>query len=1032
MAFRGLFIGIDHYASPEISWLSCASRDATALSTLFTDTLGGESVRLTDQDATRSAIEDQFHLLADTTADDVVVIGFSGHGSDTHELITHDADIHNLADSCIPLDVLMTWFSQIPARRLLCILDCCFSGGMGAKVLHAPLKPRHLVSTGSLLDKLSGEGRLIFTASTATEPAWENQRLGHGLLTYYLLQALQGAEEVRQAGQVSTYPLLNYVTQRVVDASRHLGKAQHPTMRGQIDGELLWPIFVPGEQYRTEFPERVRSHVDANIHSLATYGFPQTLLDTWASSIPGLNPLQQDAINQFNVLDGDHLVVSAPTSSGKTMIGELAVLKGTLQRQRSFFLLPLRALVNDKHKEFSRRYATFGLRTIRATGEITDDIPALMRGQYDICLMTYEKFSSLVLGQPNLLDQVRTIVIDEVQMITDQSRGTNLEFLLTLLQVRRQHGVEPQLIALSAVIGDTNGLERWLDARLLRRTQRPVPLNEGIIRQDGSFQYLDPAGKEQLIPNYIQRRWVKDSSQDWIIPLIARLVKEGKQVIVFRETRGETRGCARYLARELGLPPADTVRGLLPAGDPSLASGDLQSCLAGGVAFHNSDLDRDERLVIEDQFRAPNTPLRVLVATTTLAMGVNTPTEAVVIAGLQHPVGVPYSVAEYKNMAGRAGRLGFATEGNSYLLALTQNDEHYAWNHYVLGVPEDLHSRFLEPATDPRSLIARVLAASPPVASTGMTAPDIVEFLEGSFGAFQQAQLQATWQWDQSQLLSALQELEAHDLVEHGDHGTYHLTLLGRLAGEGGVEVTSLLRIIEVIGNLQPAELSDATLVTVAQLTQELDDVFFPLNRKSTRQEPVYWPRELQNQLVPSTVLMGLRQAISDLHQPTLRAKKAVACLLWMSDMPLSVIEQSLTQFGGSPNGAAGAIRSVSRRTADLLPTVLRVAEIIHPDVDLAEHRTRLLARLELGIPAAATDLGMHVGNQLTRSDYQRLLRAELIDIDVIERSDDQQLLDLLSGNADKLAAIRRAVEAYRDRETHEALPAPLLSAPDV
>ena len=60
-------------------------------------------------------------------------------------------------------------------------------------------------------------------------------------------------------------------------------------------------------------------------------------------------------------------------------------------------------------------------------------------------------------------------------------RGDNLEFIMTLLRMRAREGLEPQVIALSAVIGDTNGLERWLGGRLLRRNERPVPLDEGIV-----------------------------------------------------------------------------------------------------------------------------------------------------------------------------------------------------------------------------------------------------------------------------------------------------------------------------------------------------------------------------------------------------------------------------------------------------------------------------------------------------------------------------------------------------------------------
>ena len=548
MEFHGLFVGIDRYASPKINWLNCARRDATGLHALFSDTLGGKPTLLTDDDATRANIDSQIQSLAKCSDDDFVVIAFSGHGTPTHELVTFDADCADIEGTCIHLDALTEWFSRIPAKRLMCVLDCCFSGGMGAKVLQVETTSRNLDSADSLLDQLSGDGRLILTASTATQPAWENSVLQHGLLTYHLLEALQGAEEVREHGKVGMYPLLQHVTQRVTDAASQLGKTQNPTMRGTIDGELRLPIFVPGERYEAAFPEHAEARASSDLKSLEQLGFPEPLLQQWSKKIPSLNDLQLAAMNDFGLLNGEHLVISAPTSSGKTMIGELAAVKDALERRRSIFLLPLKALVNDKHKEFVKTYELFGIKVIRATGEIADDIPTLMRGQYDICLMTYEKFASTVIGNPHVLEQVGTVVVDEVQMIADDSRGANLEFILTLLRLRRRQGVEPQLIALSAVIGDTNGLERWLGARLLRRNERPVPLDEGVLRADGSFRYLDPAGKEQTTGPLIQRQFGKGTSQDWVIPLVRRLVNEQKQVIVFREVKGETRGCALYLA----------------------------------------------------------------------------------------------------------------------------------------------------------------------------------------------------------------------------------------------------------------------------------------------------------------------------------------------------------------------------------------------------------------------------------------------------------------------------------------------------
>jgi helicase len=86
--------------------LSCANRDATALHALFSDTLGGEIKLLTDGQATVAAIRESFEQLFTTDPDDVVVFRFSGHGTETHELVAHDTDLYDLASTTIPLTTL--------------------------------------------------------------------------------------------------------------------------------------------------------------------------------------------------------------------------------------------------------------------------------------------------------------------------------------------------------------------------------------------------------------------------------------------------------------------------------------------------------------------------------------------------------------------------------------------------------------------------------------------------------------------------------------------------------------------------------------------------------------------------------------------------------------------------------------------------------------------------------------------------------------------------------------------------------------
>jgi helicase len=1030
MAFRGLFIGIDRYASSDIDELNCARRDAVALEALFSDTLGGTTVLLTDGDATRGRIEAEFATLAAYAADDTVVIAFSGHGSETHELVTHDAELVDLARTAIPLDLVQDWFARIPATRLVFFLDCCFSGGLGAKVLRVEAKPRDIRSTDARLAQLAGEGRIIFTASRANEPAFEHRRFGHGFLTHFLLEGLRGAEEVVSSGKISLYKLLDHVTQRVTAAAQQIGRPQNPTMRGSIEGDLTWPVLVAGAKFLGAFPERLPATVTAQLTSLVSAGFPVALVAAWGGAIPSLNALQLAAINEYGVLDGDHLVVSAPTSSGKTLVGELAALRNVLDRKRALFLLPLKALVADKRRHFAKVYGSFGVRTIEATGE-TDDISPLLRGRYDIALLTYEKFAAIALTFPHVLAQAGVIVVDEAQMIADRGRGANLEFILTLIRMRRREGIEPQIIALSAVIGDTHALEQWLGARLLRRNERPVPLDEGLLLPDGQFRFIDPAsGEERLQGPLIQRIYGKGSSQDWIIPLVRRLVADGQQVIVFRETKGEARGCANYLAEALALPAAQGALDQMPAADPSRASLDQRKTLANGVAFHNADLHPEERRIIEEEFCRPDSGLRVIAATTTLAMGVNTPASSVIIAGLEHPEEQPYSVAEYKNLAGRAGRLGYAEKGTSYLLALDPRTEHDFWARYVTGKPEDLVSRFLEDGTDARSLIVRVLVSARRAAGEGVASEEIIEFLEASFGAFQASRNRENWQWSRPELVAALNDLAHHGLIQIDAHGAYQLTRLGRLAGESAVEVASIIRLVESLGVLSPQQISDPVLITAAQTTLELDQVHFPINKKSTQKEPQLWPNELGGQGVPGSLLNALHRLTKDDHQATLRAKKAVACLLFVSGRAMNEIEGVLTQFGGAFGGAAGAIRSVAGRTCDLLPVAARVAEILHPALDLNDRVGRLAIRLTYGVPAAAVDLARMAGAELLRGDYCRLASAGLCDPNKINGATEAELLDCLDGSREKLDVVHDAAKRILQHRAQASKPTvPVLEA---
>jgi hypothetical protein len=232
---------------------------------------------------------------------------------------------------------------------------------------------------------------------------------------------------------------------------------------------------------------------------------------------------------------------------------------------------------------------------------------------------------------------------------------------------------------------------------------------------------------------------------------------------------------------------------------------------------------------------------------------------------------------------------------------------------------------------------------------------------------------------------------------------------------------------VSAIRPLQEAEITDPVLITVSQLTVELDNVLFPINRKSTEKEPQTWQRELQGQHIPRHVLDAVYRNVKDQPTATLRAKKAVSCLLWMTDKPLSEIEAAMTQFGGSTGGAAGAIRGVTSRTCDVLPVVADIAQILDTDLNLGDRIEKLLVRLEMGLPSGIAQLAKYTGSSLNRGDYQRLIRSGLFDLESIEKAGDEKLLECVDDSSVKLEEIRKASEKKKESDENDKFISPIL-----
>src|SRR5262249_3184304 len=147
------------------------------------------------------------------------------------------------------------------------------------------------------------------------EVAYESPISRHGLLTLALIHSLQEGT----AQSVDLVAAMATVMQSVRAAAGQLGVTQTPVLLGHVEGGLVLLRLVPGTHFYTAFPEATGIKVTAALHDLRQFRIPQAVLDEWASRFRGgLNALQIAAVNDYRILDGESLLVIAPTSSGKT------------------------------------------------------------------------------------------------------------------------------------------------------------------------------------------------------------------------------------------------------------------------------------------------------------------------------------------------------------------------------------------------------------------------------------------------------------------------------------------------------------------------------------------------------------------------------------------------------------------------------------------------------------------------------------------------------------------------------------------
>lgn len=343
---------------------------------------------------------------------------------------------------------------------------------------------------------------------------------------------------------------------------------------------------------------------------------------------PELNPAQSDVVRRGLLTSGFSLILQMPTGSGKTWLAEQAIAATLARGQRAIYLTPLRALANELVGRWNSRFAG------HKVGVFTGDY-----GQRQAYPVPFEQARLLIMTPERLdactrhwrshwgwLPEVGLLVVDELHLIGDRSRGPRLEG--ALMRARRLNPFL-QLLGLSATLGNRAELADWLGGVHFGSSWQPIPIEWRAVR------YQRATDKPRILQQEVQR-----------------CTAGGGQSLVFVQSRRRAEALSAEL-RTAGVP-AD---------------------------HHHAGLDSAERQRIEGDYRAGQ--LRALVSTGTLEMGLNLPARQVVLYDLQSFDGtdfVPLSVNTVWQRAGRAGRRGLDTKGEVVLIAPTWDrlSERYA------------------------------------------------------------------------------------------------------------------------------------------------------------------------------------------------------------------------------------------------------------------------------------------------------------------------------------------------------------------
>lgn len=699
---------------------------------------------------------------------------------------------------------------------------------------------------------------------------------------------------------------------------------------------------------------------------LESFGIDAEVIQIWEDRYgPDLLPVQEKAIRESPLLQGGSLVVFAPTTSGKTFIAEMLALSSIRKGKRVFYLVPTKALAEEKWIQFRETYRSLGLVAAISTRDHREWDEAILTKGFDIAIVVYEKLQSLLVAHPGLLEEVGVMILDELQTLSDEDRGPTIELLLTTL-LRKP--ARPQLLGLSAVLGQGEALARWLQADLLIEETRPVELRKGIFCR-GIFSYREHnSGKEG---EEIWKDLPGEEEMEILVPLACLLAGErGESTLLFLKDKPTAERAARKISERMALPSAEEAMEELLTFEETAARDFLIGLLRKGIGLHHADLSWEQRELMERHFRTG--AIRLLSSTSTLAMGINCPAKNVLIESRQwhyyrHYQGAdtrPLPRSLHENMAGRGGRFGYIGDFGRAVLATHSPLKKKVWmDQYLQGMLEPL-----EPALrmDEMEEVLLHLVAS----AEAQTASELAAFLRSTYSA-QRHWKEKTERLEPS-IKTFLERSLAQGMIQAVGGERFAATELGQIAALRGLRSASARGITEWMKSTDPKNLTDLEILYALALTEDAKRIYIPLpaRERRARNYPTLLRREIALQQEEGKALFkswpGL---LPQSEAEEARAiKKALLLSEWITNKATSEIEQG---YGAH----AGAIRRIGEEFSRLAEAASALAKTVGWPEQRIETLSQLSERLIDGVPASGLALSRLRLRGLGRTYIARLVR---------------------------------------------------------